>query len=75
MYCFDYSKLDGLITEKFKTRLSFAKALGYGDGSQVSKYLNGTTKFTQTVIERWREVLGIEQTDIGLYFFTLKVAL
>lgn len=74
MYCYDYSKLDGLITEKFKTRLNFALALGLKDGSQITKYLSGNTKFTQTVITKWCNVLGIAQEKIGFYFFTLKVA-
>lgn len=69
---FDYSKLKGLITEKYGSQRDFAKALKRDD-TYVSRYLTGNARFTQAVIALWVEALDIAITDIGLYFFTPKV--
>lgn len=69
---FDYSKLEGLIVEKFKTQSNFAEALGWSN-SRVSARLNGTAKFSTEDIKLWSSVLGIPDDKVTLYFFTLKV--
>lgn len=69
---FDYSKLKGLITEKYGSQRDFAKALKRDD-TYVSRYLTGNARFTQAIIALWVEALDIAIADIGLYFFTPKV--
>lgn len=69
---FDYSKLKGLITEKYGSQRDFAKALKRDD-TYVSRYLTGNARFTQAIIALWVEALDIAIPDIGLYFFTPKV--
>lgn len=69
---FDYSKLEGLIVEKFKTQSNFADALGWSN-SRVSARLNGAAKFSTEDIKLWSNVLGIPDDKVTLYFFTLKV--
>ena len=69
---FDYSKLKGLITEKYGSQRDFAKALKRDD-TYVSRYLTGNARFTQAIIALWVEALDIAIADIWLYFFTPKV--
>lgn len=69
---YDYSKLKGLITEKFGSQRAFAKAIDRDD-VYVSRYLNNTVRFTQAAIALWVNVLDIDIRDIGIYFFTPKV--
>ena len=67
---FNYSKLDGLITEKFKTRAAFAKAIGLSERS-LSLKMSGKNYWTQPQIKQCCEVLGIPEKDIPIYFFVL----
>lgn len=67
---FDYSKLKGKITEKCGTQKAFAELLGITDGTLTSKLL-GYTYFTQTEIYRSMRILGVEQENPSLYFFTV----
>lgn len=69
---FDYSKLEGRIIEKFKTRSAFADVLGWTK-SRVSSRLNGRVAFSTDEISLWCNVLGIPADKVTLYFFTLKV--
>ena len=69
---FDYSKLDGLITEKFKTRSEFAKQIGLSERS-LSLKMNGISFWKQPQIKKCCEVLGISDTEIPAYFFALRV--
>lgn len=69
---FDYSKLKGRITEKCGTRKAFAKLLGIAEGTLVSK-LSGLTYFSQKEIYKAVEILEIDQSEIGVYFFTQRV--
>ena len=71
---FNYSKLIGLIIEKFGTRRAFAAALGMTDAA-LSSRLNNQVPFKATEIARIcaPEVLGIADEAIPEYFFTLKV--
>lgn len=69
---YDYSKLDGLITEKCKTRATFAEQIGRSERS-VSLKMNGKVEWSQNEIARACEVLGIKPDEISAYFFNLIV--
>lgn len=69
---FDYSALDGKITEYFKTRTNFAKALGLSERS-LSLKLNNKVGWKQKEIIKAAELLNIDEKQIPLYFFTIEV--
>lgn len=69
---YDYSKLAGLITEKFKTQANFSESIGLSERS-VSLKMNGKLSWKQTEISKVCDVLGICSEDIPAYFFKLKV--
>jgi len=69
---FDYSALDGKITEYFKTRTKFAKALGLSERS-LSLKLNNKVGWKQKEIIKAAELLNIDEKQIPLYFFTIEV--
>ena len=69
---FNYSKLDGRITERFGTRGNFAEAMGYSKRT-VSFKMNGKVDWTQPDIIKACSLLGIKKTEIPLYFFAEKV--
>ena len=69
---YDYSKLDGLITEKCGTRTAFAKLVGLS-GRSLSLKMNGKVGWKQQEINAACTVLEIEVSDIPDYFFKLKV--
>lgn len=63
-----YPKLRGRITEKYGTISAFADALGVSKQA-VSQKLNKHLGFTVGNIEKWSELLDIQQEEIGVYFF------
>lgn len=67
----DYSKLRGLIREKYGTQEAFAQAIGRSVCS-VSLKLNGKAEWATDEIRRACDVLGISAEDIPLYFFCPK---
>jgi len=67
---YDYSKLLGSITEKYKTQAKFAEAMGLSERT-VSLKLNGKIAWKQTEIMRACNILSIESTKIPAYFFTI----
>lgn len=69
---FDYRKLRGKIREFYETQDDFAKDLGIGRVS-LSKRLTNQIDFSQQEIKKSCELLNIEEKEISLYFFTLKV--
>lgn len=66
---YNYSVLKGKIKEKYDTQSNFAKALGMSEGTLTSR-LNNTSCFTQEDIRKCIELLGIDYSEIGKYFFT-----
>ena len=68
---YDYSKLEGRIVEKFRTRESFAKALGI-TAKSLSEKLNNKTIWKQPEIFKAMELLSIQGEDIESYFFKKK---
>lgn len=69
---YDYSALDGKITEVFSTRGNFAKAMELSERS-VSLKMNGKVAWTQPEITKACKLLGIPDKKINLYFFAIKV--
>lgn len=70
---YDYKKLRGRIIEKYGSNKEFAEAINKKPCA-ISHLLNGTLRFTQEVIDEWCKALDIVQDDIGIYFFSPKVA-
>lgn len=68
---FDYSKLDGKITEVFKTRSNFADAMGISKGA-LSNKLNGVNRLSAEDMFQAMKLLEISDDEIMLYFFTPK---
>lgn len=64
-----YAKLRGRIVEKYGTIGRFGEVLGLS-GVSMSKKLTGITGFSQADIIRWCELLDIDLSDVGDYFFT-----
>lgn len=68
---FDYSKLDGKITEVFKTRSNFADAMGISKGA-LSNKLNGVSRLSAEDMFQAMKLLEISGDEIMPYFFTPK---
>ncbi len=68
----DFSKLRGLIKEKFGTESKFAEAVEMSPRT-LSLKLNGVREFRPSEIITILDVLGIPVDSVGLYFFTPKV--
>ena len=71
---FDFSKLVGLIIEKFGTRAACAKAAGMSEAS-LYRRLKGETPFTVDDVYALcsPECLNLSAEEVPAYFFTLKV--
>ena len=68
---FDYSKLDGRITERFKSRSNFADAMGISKGA-LSNKLNGVSRLSAEDMFQAMKLLEISGDEIMPYFFTPK---
>lgn len=69
---YDYRKLIGKIAEVTGTKADFAVAIGMNRATLTQK-LNNRVAFSQQEIDRACSVLGIEVSDIPVYFFTPDV--
>lgn len=69
---FNYSKLIGLIVEKYGTRGAFATALGWTE-SKLSTRLNNVVPFSTVEINQVCTLLAIPDESIAAYFFTPEV--
>lgn len=69
---FDYSKLLGRIKEKGYTQETLARHIGINPGGMSMK-LNNQSHFKQKEIFAICDALDIPISDIGEYFFALKV--
>ena len=65
---YEYRKLIGRLIEKYGTRKAFAEKLGISENSMSLK-LNGKTGFSQDDMNQWSDLLGIDVSEIGDYFF------
>lgn len=69
---YNYSKLDGKITEVFKNRRNFANAIGFSERT-LSLKMNCKVPWSQMQIDKACNLLEIKISEIPLYFFTLEV--
>ena len=69
---YEYGKLIGRIIEVCGTRAEFAKQMGLSERT-ISLKLNGKIDWKQSEILKAVEILGIDDSEIQEYFFTLKV--
>lgn len=69
---YDYAKLNGKIVEKCGTQAIFAEKMGLSERT-ISLKLNNKIAFKQPEIQKALSILGLTESDIQPYFFTLKV--
>ena len=69
---YDYSKLDGLVKEKFGARYKFAEAIGISEKSMSDKF-NNKVGWKQSEIIKGCQLMKIPRENIHVYFFNLKV--
>lgn len=69
---FDYNKLRGKIVEKYGNQGEFARAMGWSEKT-LSNKINGKIPWKQTDICTAINLLGLIESDIQEYFFTMKV--
>ena len=69
---FDFSKLSGKITEKYRYRKEFAAAMGMSNAS-LSNKLNGVSRWTPSQICDAQKLLDIADDEVCLYFFSRKL--
>lgn len=69
---YDYAKLNGKIVEKCGTQAVFSKRMGLSERT-ISLKLNNKVAFKQPEIQKALPILGLTESDIQAYFFTLKV--
>lgn len=68
---FNYQKLKGKITEKYKTQKTFAKMLKINPSTLSQKLSNGIIISTSEVIV-YSKKLGIPKDEIVDFFFVLE---
>lgn len=66
---YKYKKLRLRIMEKYDTISNFASVIGLSMNS-VSRKLNCKSSFSQKDMVEWGELLDIQTSDYGIYFFT-----
>ena len=67
-----YAKLRGRIRENFGTQDKFAEAMGMNK-STLSQKLNARVEWSRLEVEKACQLLDIDMSEIGAYFFTEKV--
>lgn len=65
---YSYKKLRGKIIEKYDSQENFAKEIGISSTS-LSKKMTGVTGLSQKDINLWSELLDIDKSEYGSYFF------
>lgn len=71
---FDFSALRGRIIEKYGTFAAFADAINMNRASLSQRIMNDVNfKPDEIILICSPEILNIQSTEIGRYFFSLKV--
>lgn len=68
MTSYKYKKLRGRIVEKYGTQEDFAKAIGISKNA-MSRKMTGKAGISQEDIRQWCQILEIQISEIGEYFF------
>lgn len=68
---FDYSKLKGLIIEKYGSLKAFATAI-HTSPANVSMRITSGKPFRADVMTEWAEALELDVSEWGSYFFRVK---
>lgn len=69
---YDYSALLGRIVSVFRTRGKFGEAMGWSNVTLTQK-IKGRHWWRQDEIDLACDLLGIEDEEIGAYFFAKRV--
>lgn len=69
---FNYNKLRGRIVEIYGSQTEFAKAMDWSERT-LSLKMNGKIPWKQTDIVTAVRLLGLSDSDIQEYFFTVEV--
>lgn len=69
---YNYSKLNGRIIEICGTQAVFAEKMGLSERT-ISLKLNNKVAWKQPEITKACEILGIPESEIQVYFFTIEV--
>ena len=69
---FNYNKLRGKIVEIYGSQIEFAKAMKWSEKT-LSLKLNGKVPWKQTDIMTAVQILGLSESDIQDYFFSVEV--
>ena len=67
---YEYSKLAGAIKEHCGTQAIFASKMGVSERT-ISLKMNGIRDWRQNEIKKACQILGIEEKDIPIYFFSI----
>lgn len=65
---YSYDKLRGRIIEKYGSQAKFSEALGTSDIT-VSRKMSGNIGFSQKDMTKWGNLLEIDVSEFGEYFF------
>ena len=68
----DYCNFNGRIVEKYGTQYNFAKALGLSEHS-LSNKLNNKVSWKTVEIAHAMDLLDLDKSKVGEYFFKEKV--
>lgn len=68
---YDYRKLSGKITEVFGSQRKYAQFMGWAERT-ASEKLNSHTDYKQSEILKTIDALGLDLSDIPVYFFSRK---
>lgn len=69
---FNYNKLRGRIVEIYGSQIEFAKAMQWSERT-LSLKMNGKIPWKQTDIVNAVRLLGLSESDIQEYFFSVEV--
>lgn len=66
---YSYIKLKKRIKDLYGSQVNFSNEIGLSKNA-VSKKLRGKTEFSQSDVRQWAELLGIDRSEYGEFFYT-----